>query len=234
MEAVILAGGLGTRLRPAVKDLPKCMAPICGKPFLHYVLAHLRRSGCIDRVILSLGYKQEVVVEWIQSLKGFPFEYVFSIEEEPLGTGGAVKKALPHVMGTDVMILNGDTLFDIDMERFIGEHVHRTSILSIALKPVKDVARYGNVVMDEKARITGFQEKGYCQEGLINGGIYLMKNDKELLSGFPDRFSYETDFLQRQGGREGFYGLVQDVFFIDIGVPEDYRKANNELENVFG
>jgi D-glycero-alpha-D-manno-heptose 1-phosphate guanylyltransferase len=227
-DAVILAGGLGTRLRSAVSDLPKCMAPVGGKPFLYYQLLYLSRFSFIKKIILSLGYKHEVVVNWLSRLHEFEFEYVCSIEDTPLGTGGAIKKALTHTAGENILILNGDTLFDIDMNLFVKQHSEHNAWISTALKPMKNFERYGNVEVNSQSIITEFKEKNHCSAGQINGGIYLL-SDKELINSFPEKFSFETEILQQQVRHSKIYGFIHNRYFIDIGIPEDYVRANREL-----
>jgi D-glycero-alpha-D-manno-heptose 1-phosphate guanylyltransferase len=232
MDVIILAGGLGTRLRSVIGDLPKCMAPVCNKPFLDYILLYLSRYQTIRKIILSVGYKHEVIVNRTGQLREFEFEYVFSIEETPLGTGGAIKKALNHVSSENVLILNGDTIFNIDLNLFVKQHSQHNARLSVALKAMRNFDRYGNVEINDHSLITAFKEKSYCSEGQINGGIYLL-SDKELMSAFPKKFSLETDVLQKQANQGNIYGFIYEGYFIDIGVPEDYAKAQDELNGLF-
>jgi D-glycero-alpha-D-manno-heptose 1-phosphate guanylyltransferase len=227
-DVIILAGGLGTRLRPAVSDMPKCMAPVDGKPFLYYLLLYLSRFSFVKRIILSLGYRYEIIIDWLNQLHEFGFEYVYSIEETPLGTGGAIKKALTRA-NKDVLILNGDTLFDIDLNLFVKQHSEHNTRLSIALKPMKNFERYGNVEVNDLSIITAFKEKECCSAGQINGGIYLL-SDKDLMSRFSEKFSFETDVLRQQVNQENIYGFIYNDYFIDIGIPEDYAKASSELK----
>ena len=228
MEVIILAGGLGTRLRSVVSEVPKCMAPVAGKPFLWYLLKYLTRFD-VSRVVLSVGYLREVIFKWIDVVKGeFPFEFDYAIEEEPLGTGGGIKLAMDHIEGPEAVILNGDTFFDVDLNQLLVTHHSRFwAKISLALKPMKDFDRYGTVTIDGDGRVICFNEKQYCKEGVINGGIYVIKNDEKLYDGLPKKFSFETEVLQRECGKTGrIHGLVQDGFFIDIGVPEDYHRAS--------
>lgn len=228
MDVIILAGGLGTRLRSVVSDLPKCMAPVCNKPFLYYILLYLSRYQAIRKIILSVGYKHEVIVDRIGQLREFEFEYVFSVEETPLGTGGAIKKALNHVTSDNVLILNGDTLFDVDLTLFERQHSQHNARLSVALKPMRDFVRYGNVEINRHSLITAFKEKSYCSAGQINGGVYLL-SDRGLMGGFPEKFSFETAVLQQQVKQGNIYGFIYNDYFIDMGIPEDYAKAQNEF-----
>lgn len=224
MEAIILAGGLGTRLRSVVSDLPKCMAPVAGHPFLYYLLEYLSKEK-MTHVILSLGYKHELVEEWIAQYQ-WPFRISFSIEEEPLGTGGAVKLALEQASEKEIFILNGDTFFAVNLKEFRQFHHLKKSEFSIALKPMIQFNRYGNVETNSTEKITAFREKQPCENGQINGGVYLMNRPSTLLPDHSERFSLESDVLQKKVGNAEIYGFVSSEYFIDIGIPEDFAKAN--------
>ncbi len=226
MECILLAGGLGTRLRDVVADLPKCMAPVNGIPFLSYILRYLERQHT-DHVIFSLGYKSEVVIEWLRN-KAFTFKTSWVIEQEPLGTGGGIKLALNKSKEKEVFILNGDTFFDVDLQR-MHSAFDRNYKAMVALKPMQQFERYGSVEIDDQNNIVGFKEKKFTESGLINGGIYLLNKAKEDFSSFPGRFSFEQDFLTIQD-QHALQGFVSDSYFIDIGVPEDYRRAQAEMK----
>jgi D-glycero-alpha-D-manno-heptose 1-phosphate guanylyltransferase len=226
MECIILAGGLGTRLSNEVPEWPKCMAPVNGKPFLEYLCNYLE-SQFVDHVILSLGYKHEMVTDWMNS-KAFTFKLHRVIEQEPLGTGGGVRLALHKSKEQRVFVLNGDTLFNVDL-RAMEQTLQPQHKAVVALKPMKDFDRYGSVQLDEHQNIEAFEEKGTRPEGLINGGVYLFNKHMENFSAFPDKFSMEKDFLEPEAGKETLLGFESDAYFIDIGIPEDYRKAQEEL-----
>jgi D-glycero-alpha-D-manno-heptose 1-phosphate guanylyltransferase len=229
-EAIILAGGLGTRLRSAVPDLPKCMAPVAGKPFLCYVITHLQQQG-ITHFIFSLGYKSEVIEEFLQ--KEFPsLFFKTSIEAEPLGTGGAIKKALEKAKEKSVLIANGDTLFKIDVPLLTGFHTLSGANCTLSLKPMKNFDRYGVVDVDADNAITSFKEKQYFESGCINGGMYALHKNKFLDEDLPTKFSFEKDYLEAYYTKRRMFGLVQDEYFIDIGIPEDYERAQEELKSV--
>lgn len=171
MEVIILAGGLGTRLRSVVSEVPKCMAPVVGKPFLWYLLKYLTRFD-VNRVVLSVGYLREVIFKWIDEVKEeFPFVFDYAIEEEPLGTGGGIKLALGKINDERAFVLNGDTFFDVDLMQLYDAHVIGKKAITLALKPMKNFDRYGTVNMEPiTGTILSFNEKQYCEEGLINGG----------------------------------------------------------------
>ena len=227
-EAIILAGGLGTRLRETVPDIPKCMAPVAELPFLTYVIRHLLSQG-IEKFIFSVGYKHEVIEEFIKDQ--FPYiNYIFTREKSPLGTGGAVRLALSEASDRDVLILNGDTLFKIEVDDLYDGHMKNQAECTIALKPMLKMDRYGVVDSDGDGRIQRFKEKGFFESGNINGGVYLLNKAGFLKKNFPEVFSFEKDFLEQFVASTPLYGIIQDRYFIDIGVPSDYERAQSELK----
>lgn len=226
-EAVVLAGGLGTRLRAAVPELPKCMAPVAGTPFLSFVIDALRLQG-IKRFIFSLGYKAQVIEAYLAAF--YPtLDYATVIEDEPLGTGGAIQLALSKCETEDVLVANGDTIFKINLWGFEKVHAENRSECTLALKPMKNFDRYG-VVTIEKNRIISFKEKQFYTEGLINGGVYLLNKRRFLQRKLPQTFSFETAYLQRFASEKVFFGSVQEGYFIDIGIPEDYAQAQKDFQ----
>jgi D-glycero-alpha-D-manno-heptose 1-phosphate guanylyltransferase len=232
MEVIILAGGLGTRLKGVVSDRPKCMAEVNGRPFLFYLLYSLEGKG-IDKVVLSLGYMNEKVVSWLQERrKEFSFVIDYVIEEKPLGTGGGIKLALTKTKEDDVLILNGDTFFDIDLSSFYAFHKDKKAAISLALKPMTMFSRYGTVEVKDD-RVTRFNEKQFCEKGLINGGVYLIDKTKIDLGLLPQTFSFEKDVLEKQVTKNTLYGKTFSSYFIDIGIPEDYNKAQEDFQKIF-
>lgn len=226
-EAVVLAGGLGTRLRQAVPDLPKPMAPVAGKPFLSYQLEWLRRQG-IRRAVLSVGYRHEVISENFGAAYGdLAIEY--SIEEAPLGTGGGTLAALDHVSSPDVLLLNGDTFFSVDFQALWEAHVGHRADVTMALRRLADTGRYGPVDLDRDGRVTRFRERGNGGPGLINGGIYMISVETLRDHAPAPPFSLEKDFLEKHVQRLQVVGVPFDAFFIDIGTPEDFDRAQHEL-----
>ncbi|OAG27021.1 nucleotidyltransferase family protein [Thermodesulfatator autotrophicus] len=227
-EAIVLAGGLGTRLRKVVKDVPKPMADINGKPFLEYLLTFLAKQG-IEKVILSVGYKYEVIKGYFgKSFLGI--ELVYSVECKPLGTGGGIRKSLSYIDSENVFIMNGDTLFEVALNKLFLFHKEKKSLLSVALKPMKQFDRYGVVKLDENKRIIGFEEKRYYESGLINGGIYLLNKNFFMSFDLKEKFSFEKDFLEKYYTIYDFYGLEFNKYFIDIGIPEDYERAKEDFK----
>lgn len=221
---------MGTRLQSVVADLPKCMAPVNGKPFLHYMFNYLEEQDC-TKVILSLGYKHEHVLEWLTTQKrSFSIDYV--IEQKPLGTGGGVVLAMQKATGAYVIVLNGDTMFRVDLDKMFKFHNSKHASNTLALKPMTDFERYGVVRLDEHDRITAFEEKKHYAEGLINGGVYVLDRIGLLKKGLPEKFSLEQDYFE-QIVKEGImFGYVSNEYFIDIGIPSDYDRAQQDLKNL--
>ena len=224
MEAIILAGGLGTRLRSVVGEIPKCMAPIGGKPFLQYQLEWLSRFG-ITHVILSVGYLREAVEAFVAS-REWPFKITFAVEKEPLGTGGGIRLALSKCKGNKVFVLNGDTFFNVDLDALTF-----TAPVTLALKPMRDFDRYGAVDWDGDL-VTAFHEKAPCAEGLVNGGVYAIDRISLDMALYPKKFSFEKEVLEPLADYRLVAGVRQDGYFIDIGIPEDYARAQRELPEI--
>ncbi|HDZ5026397.1 TPA: nucleotidyltransferase family protein [Campylobacter jejuni] len=215
MQAIVLAGGLGTRLRSVVQDLPKPMALINDKPFLEFIFEYLKKQG-IKEVILAVSYKYEVIKEYFKDeFLGIKIKY--SIEKEPLGTGGAIKEALRFIKN-EAYVLNGDTIFDIDLKKL----TLNDSKICLALKQMNDFDRYGTVELDNKNYIKFFKEKEFKKQGLINGGIYLL--NKDIFNDFTlqEKFSFE-EFLQENYEKLKARAEIFDNYFVDIGTAEDYN-----------
>ncbi|MGA1978330.1 MAG: nucleotidyltransferase family protein [Bacteroidales bacterium] len=227
MEAVILAGGMGTRLREIISDVPKPMAPVNGKPFLYYVLKWLS-SFKVEKLVLSTGYKSESIIGYFgKSFLNIPVEY--AVEDKPLGTGGGLLAAAGHTAGDNILAVNGDTYFPIDLSRLCSAHTKKNSLFTVALKKMKDFSRYGAVDINGD-NIIMFNEKKFCREGLINGGIYMLNRKVLSMEKFPGAFSLEKDLLEKMAGSSGLKSMVFDDPFLDIGIPEDYEKAASFLK----
>jgi len=225
--AIVLAGGLGTRLRSVIQDIPKPMAPVNGKPFLHYIFQYLKQEQ-IREVILSVGYKHETIEDFFgNEYLGIKVQY--SVEEEPLGTGGGIKQAFGLVDGP-AYVLNGDTFFGVNLHTLSDYYFDSNSDMVLALKHLQNFDRYGTVQLDAQNRITKFDEKKLVAEGYINGGIYFF--DKTLLSRVEtgNKFSFEKEILEKYTGELKFGGKVFNGYFIDIGIPEDYNKAQHDFK----
>ena len=226
-EAIILAGGLGTRLRKAVPGLPKCMAPIGGKPFISYIIEYYKKQG-IEKFIFALGYMHERIEDYLND-SYTTLDMVYSIEEEPLGTGGAIKLACGETTSKQVVVVNGDTLFKINLQALSFLHHQKESECTLCLKPMHTFDRYGVIEMSDNHSVKNFQEKKYFTSGNINGGVYALQVSAFLANGLPERFSFEKEYLETYYTNGQMYGLVQDEYFVDIGIPEDLEKAQSEL-----
>lgn len=226
MDVVILAGGLGTRLSSIVSDVPKPMAPVNGKPFLEYILLWLEKFD-ISNVFLSVGYKKEVIQDYFgDNFNGMPITY--AVEDKPLGTGGGIINALQLTTSKDVLIVNGDTYFPIDINDLASFHNQNNSAFTIALKQMVNFDRYGTVEI-ENTSIRKFNEKQYAEAGLINGGIYLVNRNFLMTRQFPEVFSFEKEVLELEADKGTLSGKAFDNDFIDIGIPEDYYLASKIL-----
>ena len=233
-QAIILAGGLGTRLRLVVPDMPKCMAPVAGRPFIHYVIEHLRKQG-VEKFIFSVGYKSDMIIEYInhQYLPSgnldTTLQVQYSVEEEPLGTGGAIKLACSLASEKNVLVVNGDTLFSLDVNKLRVFHQICGADCTLSLKAMQNFDRYGLVEMNKDYTIASFKEKQHYQSGFINAGVYALNAAKFIREDLPEKFSFEKDWLEKYFDKRRFYGVVQDSYFIDIGIPDDYERAQREV-----
>lgn len=228
MEAIVLAGGFGTRLRQVVADVPKPMAPIAGRPFLEILLGSLAKKG-FSRVVLSLGFMAEKISGHFGSrFAGLNLAYV--VEDKPLGTGGATRLAAEACTQDHVFIFNGDTYLNLEVEPLEQQWQKKRHPIVVG-RQVPDTTRYGRLVVDG-GRITRFAEKGIAGPGLINAGCYVLATD--ALARFPLNrpFSIETDYLVPEVARAMVEVFVTGGMFIDIGIPEDYARAQTLLANL--
>lgn len=232
MECIVLAGGLGTRLQGVIGQYPKCMALVNGKPFLHYIFRYLEEQNC-TRVILSLGFKHEVVIEWLaKETCRFAIDHV--IEYEPLGTGGGISLAMTKATEDNVAVLNGDTMFSVDLPSLFQFHTVKQADTTLALKEMFDFERYGVVKTNDLDCITAFEEKSHQEHGYINGGVYIVNKDSLFAKSLPAKYSFEKDYFETYLAEAGFFGYKSEAYFIDIGIPEDYQKAQEDFKEMFG
>ncbi|MGH9590441.1 MAG: nucleotidyltransferase family protein [Terracidiphilus sp.] len=226
MEAIVLAGGLGTRLKNRLEGLPKPMAPVAGRPFLEILLNQLARCGC-TRVILSVGHLHSVIESHFGAAwRGINIGY--SIESVPLGTGGAIRASLAHATEENILVLNGDTYVDADYAAMMRFHAGQSASMTIAVAHQTEIARYGGVLLDN-GRIAGFEEKGRTGPGWINAGAYILRRDLAWPPSLPEKFSFETDFLAPEIARLHPAAFKAEGFFLDIGISEDLDRAQTEL-----
>ncbi len=227
-DIIILAGGLGTRLKEQVSDRPKAMASVNVKPFLEYLLNYISKAG-FQKVILSTGYLGKSIDDYFKDrYRSIDIEY--AVEKEPLGTGGAIRLAAKKVTTPYFIVMNGDTMFRIDLQRFFEEHVEKLAEITIALRKAEDTSRYGQVEMNNAGIITSFHEKSSQSEpGLINGGIYILKTKYFKKFQHPEKFSFEKDWMHKNVQSGDFLGQIYNDYFLDIGIPEDYKRAQTEF-----
>ncbi len=227
-EAIILAGGFGTRLQPVLKGIPKAMAPVNGTPFLEYLLDYLRVNE-ITRVVISVGYKSEMITGYFGN-RFKNIEVKYAKEEYPLGTGGGVALAMHQCQQENVFVFNGDTLFLVDLQNFIDRHRIAKTPISIALRKVEDVSRFGSITTDEHQILTSFGEKSIeKQPGWINGGIYLINKAFFLSQPFSKQFSIEKDCFSVFYKQKLIAGFPYQSYFLDIGIPNDFKRAQDEF-----
>lgn len=227
-EVVILAGGLGTRLAETVPGIPKALAPINDRPFLEYVLDYLQLYG-VKKVILATGYLHKT----IENHFGNKYKYInliYSREEEPLGTGGAILQAMNLVEGKMAIVMNGDTMFRVNLGKLYDFQLIKNSNLTLVVREVKDALRYGTVEFDETGRVTAFREKGEKRgPAFINGGVYVIRKDFLLSFDLPQKFSIERDFFEKIYLDHPIYAHRCYQYFLDIGIPEDYERAQKDF-----
>lgn len=250
MEAILLCGGLGTRLRSVVSDRPKPMADIAGKPFLHYFVRMLSEKG-VERFIFALGYMGEQIEAYFRDGREYGISIAYSYEESPLGTGGAIRNALPKMQEEDVLVLNADTYFDTDYRSLFQEQRMKRADMTIASREIEDISRYGAIVKDTDGRVLRWNEKQSGsgetmpdsaetlarseetapKRGEINGGIYVMK--KSLIEKIPvGKQSLENDCIPVWLSHSvKIHALPSDGYFMDIGVPEDYRRFQEDVQS---
>ena len=231
MKVIILAGGKGTRLKSIISDIPKPMAPIGSTPFLDFLIQSLKKQS-IKKIVLSTGYKSEIIEQYFGN-GDQEINISYYREKEPLGTGGAIKAAISLIDSDLVLILNGDTFFNVDIQSLLAFHSQKDADITITMRSVEKVDRYGAMHVDDEGRVIKFAEKAYIESGFINGGIYVM--NRHLLEEYdlPERFSLENDFFAAYIERLKIYGKAYNNYFIDIGIPDDYEKACRELPQLF-
>ena len=230
--AVILAGGEGKRLRPVVSDVPKPLAPIAGRPFIHWLLDLLSFRG-IKKALFLLGYKASDIISSCGDGSRWGIEISYSVEDEPLDKGGALRNAIPLIDAEDFLLMNGDTLLDVDYCRLLSFHRRMGAAITFAVRPWKDLSRVDPLDVDEGGRVKAFGGKNLMPKDdgswLVNGGVYGVK--RAVIERIPlRRISWEGEIipaLLSQG--ELLCALEVGGFFIDIGVPEDYARAQREI-----
>ncbi len=224
-EAIILAGGKGSRLREIVPDRPKPMAMVAGRPFLEIVIRSLATKG-VSRVVLSLGFMAEKIINHFGShFAGV--EIVYVVEERPLGTGGAVRLAMTKCLQESFFVFNGDTFLDLEVAN-LNVFWQKKRNLVIVARQVSDTSRYGRLIVED-GLVKGFSEKGISGPGLINAGCYVFTRGQLNEYEVNEPFSLESDYLNTAVHNSPVDVYVTNGHFIDIGVPEDYHRAQLEF-----
>ena len=223
VTAAILAGGLGTRLRSVVTDRPKVLAPVCGRPYLTYLLDQLAAAS-VREVVLLTGHRAEQVRDALGDIHA-GLRLIYSAEPAPLGTGGALRHALPHLSAPTIVLLNGDSYCDVDLEAFARFHRAASAGVSLVLVRVPDATRFGLVRVGRSGRVLRFDEKGTSQgPGWVSAGVYLI--DRVLVAEVPPRpLSLERDLLPQWVAERRVRGFRCDGRFLDIGTPQSYALA---------
>lgn len=220
---VVLVGGLGTRLRPVIQDRPKVLAEVKGRPFLTYILDQLDQAG-MREVVLCTGYMAEAIERTFGGdYKSLILKY--SKEVQPLGTGGALRQALPYCFSDPILVLNGDSFIDANLSKFVEWFQENNLEAAVLITEVSDASRFGRVVVRQDGLIISFEEKsGHQDTGLINAGVYLLK--KHIIQSIPQgkKFSLEQQLFPQLMGKS-LYGYLTKGSFIDIGTPESYLLA---------
>jgi D-glycero-alpha-D-manno-heptose 1-phosphate guanylyltransferase len=232
IPAVLLVGGMGTRLQSVLPSTPKPLARVGNLPFLQLLLRQLRTQG-IRRIVMCTGHLAEQIEEEFGDGHKWDVAIYYSKEFKPLGTAGAVKLAGRYLQNaSEFLVMNGDSFLELDFREFMGFHRERGGPISVAVRRVSDAARYGSVQLDENHRVLGFSEKtGNPVPGVINGGVYVFNHS--ILREIPEgAASLERDIFP-QALERGIYAFDQQGMFIDIGTPEDYARAQALAENLY-
>ena len=230
--AVLLVGGMGTRLQPILSSTPKPLAPVGKVPFLQLLVLQLRSQG-IRRMVMCTGHLADQIEEEFGDGRKWDVAIEYSMESRPLGTAGAVKHAERYLsQASDFLVMNGDSFLELDFPRFIRFHREHGGLISMAVRRVTDAARYGTVQLDALNRVVGFREKtGARIPGIVNGGVYIF--NRAILEHLPEApASLEQDVFPLLLNH-GAYALEQHGIFIDIGTPEDYARAQALYESLY-
>ena len=228
MEIIILAGGKGSRLLPITENIPKPMVEIGGTPFLELLLKGYSKKG-IDVACLAIGYKKEVIIDYFSDWD-LKLKLIYSVEQEVLGTGGALLNSLPLLGDEDVFVTNGDTFFDLDFGKMMKFHINNKSDVTVAVRTIRNYNRYGTILTDQDSRIVGFKDKVPMEEGLVNCGTYLVKRNSLESLGLPNAFSFETQILESDKLALNRFAFSSEGYFIDIGVHADLERARKNPE----
>jgi NDP-sugar pyrophosphorylase family protein len=227
VQAVILAGGLGTRLRSVIGGLPKSLAPIQGRPFLEYQIESLR-AACFKRLVLCIGYKHELIQAHFGDGTAYGVQIAYSVEQQALGTAGALRQAQPYLDDT-FLVLNGDTYFAADLSLLLASHMDARSLGTMALVHVTNAGRFGCVSLNDDGYVAHFDEKGSHGPGLINAGVYVFSSAifHHLTGQMP--LSLEMQVFPALARQRLLHGRVLEGYHIDIGTPESYEQFQKDM-----
>jgi len=228
MEAILLAGGLGTRLHKVTGDCyPKSLAEVDGRPFIHYVIKYLESMG-VNRFIFAVSHHAQMIIDSVNS--EFPdLDVAYSVEEEPLGTGGAIKQAMEHVQGQRALVVNSDSFMEFSLTSFVNFSEEHGADLSIICTQVEDVSRFGAADIANNGKLVKFFEKGRTGSGFINSGIYLLTKNHSHLMSLGGKFSFENELLSNE--KVTVYAMKNKGLFFDIGTPDDFLGAQQLVNN---
>ena len=222
IDVVILCGGKGTRLHPVVSDRPKGLARFGNKPFLDILIEYVISQG-FRRIILCVGYMKEHIIDYYKHRDDISIS--FSEEYEPFGTGGAVKNAKSLIQSRTFLVMNGDSICQVDLHDFYQFHINEGVLLSMVLARKTECQDYGSVLLNNKSEIISFTEKrANTNQCLINAGVYCMQQDVFACMPGASKFSLENDFFPTLTG-EQMKGFIINGALIDIGTPDRYEKA---------
>jgi NDP-sugar pyrophosphorylase family protein len=228
VSCLILAGGLGTRLRPLIADAPKPMAPILGRPFLEYLVRWVGHSG-LHQVVLCVGYRAAQIQDYFGRGNHFGINVAYSLESEPLGTWGAVRQAMEQFPGEHFLVVNGDSFLQIELKALLDFHLKKQALATLAVLAVHDSSRFGVIRMAGDGRISEFSEKRSKGSALINGGVYCLS--REVLKVAPkSAASLEREVFPALAGLS-LYGMAVRGYFVDIGIPREYQRLAADAEN---
>jgi D-glycero-alpha-D-manno-heptose 1-phosphate guanylyltransferase len=229
MEAIVLVGGLGTRVQSVLPHLQKCMAPVLGKPFLAHLVEHLTQKG-VDRFILATGYQHAQVEKWVQEQPN-PEQFVISVESNPLGTGGAMLQALKYCRTEHILLLNGDSYIQFDYPSLLSAHLSKQAGITLVATSVSEGHRYGAVTRNDQQQVTEWKEKGASGPSLINAGVYLVA--KSVLIGQTIApASLEKDIIPALLAAQKVYAVLTPGPLLDIGTPESLMQAAAIMQTI--
>jgi NDP-sugar pyrophosphorylase family protein len=228
LNVVVLAGGRGTRLQPVLGEKAKVLAQVAGKPFLSHLLSRLEAQG-IEKVVLALGCFHQEVLEYLEERTFEGLQVIPVVEDEPLGTAGAIRNSLEALTSDPVLVLNGDTFAEVPLESLLAFHREQGAAVTLAAAYKENIQRYGSIEIDEAGQVLRFVEKGQSQSGHVSAGVYVIS--RQVIQMIPPHqaVSWERDTLPGLVG-EGLFAWCGPFRFLDIGTPASYERASDFLD----